>query len=122
MKPAPAAEKGQKRKRGEEFWVEICGRPVPAKNTDEGVRAVAEDKPIDPASVQRYLEGKFGDDLATVQTAMQTLAKALSPDALVEQAYGLYERFRPEIPVGKRGWGVKGELDLNLIRGMAKRA
>ncbi len=33
---------------GEDFWVEICNRPVPAKNTDEGVRAVIKDKPIDP--------------------------------------------------------------------------
>jgi len=32
---------------GEEFWVELCGRNIPAKNTDEGVRAVVKDKPID---------------------------------------------------------------------------
>jgi hypothetical protein len=28
----------------------------------------------------------------------------------------LYERFRPEIPPGQRGWGARGELDLHVIR------
>ena len=48
---------------GEEFWVEVVGRPVPAKSTDEGVRAVVLDKPIDPAKVEKYLKSKFGEDL-----------------------------------------------------------
>ena len=29
---------------GEEFWVQICGRAIPAKNIDDGVRAVVKDK------------------------------------------------------------------------------
>jgi hypothetical protein len=28
------------KERGEGFWIELCGRPVPAQNTDEGIRAV----------------------------------------------------------------------------------
>src|SRR5579859_1844794 len=36
-KPKEAREK---KKRGEEFWMEVCGRPVPAKNTKDGIRAV----------------------------------------------------------------------------------
>jgi hypothetical protein len=31
------------------------------------------------------------------------------------RAFSLYERFRPVIPEGVRGWGAKGELDLDLI-------
>ena len=104
---------------GEEFWIEVCGRPVPAKNTDQGVRAVVKDKPIDPAGVKRYLEGKFGDDLDAVRAAMCELADACGPDYLAEEAYSLYERFRPEIPRGRRGWGAKGDLDLDLIRSLA---
>jgi len=104
---------------GEDFWIEVCGRPVPAKNTDQGVRAVVKDKPIDPASVKRYLEGKFGNDLAAVRIAMSELADACSKADLTEQAYGLYERFRPEIPKDRRGWGAKGDLDLDLIRSLA---
>jgi hypothetical protein len=33
---------------------------------------------------------------------------------------GLYEKFRPEIPEGKKGWGARGELDLDYIRSLAK--
>jgi len=28
---------------------------------------------------------------------------------LRRKAYALYERFRPEIPTGKNGWGAKGK-------------
>jgi hypothetical protein len=115
------AEEAREKKRGEEFWVEICGRAVPAKNTDDGVRAVKGDNAIEPASVQRYLETKFGDDLETVVTALQVLAKAYRPKKLAGVAYTLYEEFRPAIPGGKAGWGAKGDLDLGFIEKLAKR-
>ena len=38
---------------------------------------------------------------------------------LAEKACALYEKFRPEIPPGKKGWGASGKLDLDLIRKMA---
>ena len=104
---------------GEEFWVEVCGRPVPAKNTADGVRAVIKDQPIDPAKVQKYLEGKFGEDLQAVTDAMKDLANAYEPEDLAEVAYGLYETFRPEVPRGKSGWARQGDLDLDLIRSLA---
>ena len=104
---------------GEDFWIDLCGRGVPAKNTEEGVRAVIKDKPIDPAKVETYLTGKFGDNLDAVTSAMKDLAGSFSADALAERAYGLYEKFRPQIPPGKRGWGAKGDLDLDLIRSLA---
>ena len=107
---------------GEEFWVEVCSRPVPAKNTEQGVRAVIRDKPIDAAGVQRYLAGKFGEDLGTVREAMAKLAGAYEPEDLAAVAYDLYARFRPVIPPGKRGWGAKGALDLDLIRSLAEEA
>lgn len=107
---------------GEEFWIEICGRPVPAKNTTDGVRAVVKDKPIDPAGVRRYLEQKFGDDLGTAREAMEHLAAALAPENLAGRAYSLYEKFRPNIPPGRRGWGAKGKLDPDFIRSLAKEA
>src|SRR6516164_8010462 len=34
------AKKAREKKRGEEFWVELLGRPIPSKNTENGVRAV----------------------------------------------------------------------------------
>ena len=104
---------------GEDFWVEVCGRPVPAKNTADGIRAVIKDQPIDPASVQKYLEGKFKDDLEPVRAAMTELARAYGAEELPAAAYTLYEQFRPEIARGKRGWGQKGDLDLDFIRSLA---
>ncbi len=71
FKPVPQEiKKARARKRGEEFLIEICGRSVPAVNTPDGVRAVIKDKPIEPKSVQRYLESKFGESLETARTAM----------------------------------------------------
>ena len=103
---------------GEDFWIEICERGVPVKNTPDGVRAVIKDKPIDPAKVQKYLESKFAEDLDAEREAMEPLAAALDPEDLAARAYKLYERFRPNIPPGQRGWGAKGELDLQLIRSL----
>ena len=119
--PPKAAEAGPPKTvgLGEDFWVEICGRALPAKNAKEGVRAVVKDKPIDPAAVRKYLAGKFADDLPAVRKAMEKLAGAFDPPELDQQAYSLYQQFRPTIPPGKRGWGTKGELDLALIRSLA---
>jgi hypothetical protein len=100
--------------------VTIMGRGVPAVTTAQGLRAAPAGKPIDPESVQSYLEKKFGDQLDEVRTAMGVLAKAYKPAELETKAFSLYEKFRPEIPEGKQGWGVKGELDLDYIRSLAK--
>ena len=118
----PKGEAGGRPKKvglGEEFWVEVCGRPVPAKGTPDGVRAVVKDKPIEPEKVRTYLASKFGDNLAAVRQAMADLAAAMDPEALAQRAYSLYEQFRPQIPPGRRGWGAKGELDLECIRSIA---
>jgi hypothetical protein len=114
------AKKARENEPGERFLIEVCGRAVPATNTDEGIRAVKKGRPIDPDSVRRYLENKFGDDLKAVRSAMQKLAKAYKPQELAHDAYPLYERFRPEIPAGKKGWGAKGDLDLGLIGRLGK--
>jgi hypothetical protein len=116
-KPTKAREK----RPGEPFRIEVCGRPVPARNTEAGIRAVRGGKEVDPGGVERYLEEKFGPDLKAVRSAMSRLAKNYKPAELAAEAYPLYERFRPEVPEGKRGWGAKGVLDLGLIERLAKR-
>ncbi len=116
--PAEAVSKAHKP--AEEFRVPLLGRSVPAVQTPQGVRATARGKPLDPVSVQRYLEQKFGQDLADVQAAMEKLTKVYTPDELAAKAYPLYEQFRPAIPEGTKGWGAKGELDLEKIRALAK--
>jgi hypothetical protein len=114
-KPAKARERGT----GETFLVELVGRPVPATNTADGIRATIKGRPISPDSVSRYLEGKFGEQLVAVRAAMEMLAQAFEPQQLEARAYALYEKFRPAIPEGKRGWGAQGELDLDYVRSLA---
>jgi hypothetical protein len=106
---------------GEDFWIEVLGRPVPVKNTAEGIRAVVKDTPINPGSVEKYLRSKLGGAFEPVAEAMCELASAYPPGELAQAAYHLYERFRPQIASGKRGWGQKGVLDLDLIRALAER-
>ena len=120
FKPAPQEiKKARAQKRGEEFLVEICGRQIPAINTADGVRAVNKNVPIDAKSVERYLESKFGDSLLTARAAMRDLAKSFRPEQLSQNAFSLYEQFRPAIPEGVTGWGAKGSLELDRIRSLA---
>jgi len=121
FKPSPKEIKEHRRKMRKEeiFTVDLLHRAVPAKYTDEGLRAFSGESPIRPQSVERYLENKFGDALEDVSNAMLELAKSLPPSELAEKGYALYEKFRPEIPPGKKGWGASGKLDPKLIRKMA---
>jgi hypothetical protein len=112
-------ERPKKSGLGEEFWIDLCGRAIPAKTTKDGIRAVVKDKPIEPASVLSYLERAFRDDLAPARKAMEALARSIESDILAEKAYSLYEKFRPSVARGKGGWGQKGELDLGRIRALA---
>jgi len=41
--------------------------------------------------------------LLKIPNAMLELTKSLPPSQLAEKAYALYEKFRPEIPPGKKG-------------------
>jgi hypothetical protein len=103
-----------------QHWVSILGRMVPAKETPGGMRAVIDDRPISPEGVESYLQRSFGASLDEVRAAMEEVATSYSPEELETTAYGLYERFRPQIAPGKRGWGQKGELDLGLVRSLAR--
>jgi hypothetical protein len=106
---------------GGQLLVTVLGRPVPAVQTSQGVRATINGQPIDPGSVRRYLKRAFGGDLAAVQAALEELAQAYSRDELAARAYPLYEQFRPAVPAGKQGWGAKGELRLDAIRALAQK-
>ena len=113
-------EEKQKEKPVKVEFIELLGRGVPAVKTSQGMRAAIKGEEIDPQSVEKYLKQKFGDDLDEARTAMEKLAKAYTPKQLESEAYGLYEKFRPKIPEGTKGWGAKGNLDLEYIRSLAK--
>jgi hypothetical protein len=117
---AEKKEDKKKEKEADVKFVELLGRGIPAVKTPNGLRAAEKGKPIPSESVQAYLEQKFKDDLDETRKAMKKLAKSYTPKQLESKAYGLYEKFRPEIPEGKKGWGAKGELDLDYIRSLAE--
>jgi hypothetical protein len=100
--------------------IEILGRDVPAVKTPRGLRAAVKGEVIHAGSVEAYLKQKFGENYEDARAAMEKLAKAYTPKQLEGKAYDLYEKFRPEIPEGTKGWGAKGELDLNYIRSLAE--
>ena len=84
------------------------------------MRALAKGKEIDPEPVERYLFTKFGEGYDDALGAMRLLAKSRTPLRLAAEAYSLYEKFRPAVPAGTRGWGAKGTLELEAIRKLAK--
>jgi hypothetical protein len=118
-KLALSKAEGKKEQEAKPEFVELLGRGIPAVKTPNGLRAAEKGKPIHAESVQTYLEQKFKEDLDDARKAMEKLAKAYTPKQLESKAYDLYEKFRPEIPEGKKGWGAKGELDLEYIRSLA---
>jgi hypothetical protein len=69
-------KKAREKERDEEFWIEVCGRPIPARNTEDGIRAVEGAQVIEPDGVRRYLDDKFGENLKAARSAMQRLAKS----------------------------------------------
>ncbi len=113
-------KKEEKKKEQPVEFIELLGRGIPVVKTRKGMRTAILGEEIDPGSVEKYLQQKFGDDLKDARAAMETLAKAFTPKQLETRAFSLYEKFRPEIPEGTKGWGMKGELDLGTIHALAK--
>ena len=101
--------------------VRLLGREISVKKTDQGLRADAGGQVIDPASVKKYLEQKFKENLSEVRQAMQTLAQSTDPASLNRRGFALYEEFRPAIPEGQRGWGAAGELSVEKIRQLVEK-
>ena len=99
--------------------VPLMGRQVPVVELKGVTRAAVHGEAIDPASVTRYLEKAFGDDLEAARGAFERLARSRSTALLATQGFALYEKFRPGIPPGQKGWGAKGLLDLDLVEALA---
>jgi len=121
--PSPAEvrrKRAQKAKAAGVFRVELLGRAVPVLHTDDGLRAVGKDqKPLTPQGVERYLASKFGPALPEMRAAMMVLARSRRPAVLAQEAFRLYEAFRPDVPAGEAGWGAKGTLSARKIEALA---
>ena len=117
-KPDLVRERGERLSEGEQLHVGLLGRAVPVVKTPEGLRAVSKGKPGNPAQIEKYLAGKFGERLGDARQAMAELAAACEPADLSWRGFRLYEQFRPAVPTGESGWGAKGELDLRKVRAL----
>ncbi len=98
--------------------VPLLGRIIHVAPTADGPRAISKNALVKPETVERYLRGKFGDQLEAVSLAMKGLAATMPEEILNEQAFRLYEQFRPDVPSDERGWGAKGVLDLDRIHAL----
>lgn len=58
--------------------------------------------------------------LDDAREGMTALAQSMAPSRAAREGFCLYEKFRPEIAGGVKGWGAAGRLDLDGIRAMAK--
>ncbi len=63
----------------ETVTIDLLHRALPARYTDEGLRALSGESPIRPESMEKYLESKFGDALEDVSNAMLELANSMPP-------------------------------------------
>ena len=113
------ARAGRPAGRGRGVRVDLLGRAVPVVRTPDGLRAVSKGKPGNPASIEKYLAGKFGDRPRGSPGGHGRAAAAHEPGDLNRRGFRLYERFRPEVPRGESGWGAMGELDLAKVRAAA---
>jgi hypothetical protein len=95
--------------------VHLLGRDVPVTEGKGGLRALDHDHAASVQPAQAYVERAFGEHLPVVRQAMERLAASMPPDELNRVGFRLYERFRPEVPAGTKGWGAKGVLDLARI-------
>ena len=73
---APARRKRPEPQPGKSLRIELMGRAVPAVKTPEGFRAVNDGRPINPESVENYVESKFGESLGQARDAMKARLRA----------------------------------------------
>ena len=104
------------------FHVALMGRAVPVLHTDEGLRAADRDQtPVSPESVEKYLASKFGQTLPVVRLAMEKWARSREPEALAEEGFRLYEKFRPRGAGRRVGMGSAGGVERQEDRAAGSR-
>lgn len=122
FEPSPENLDQNRKEHGpDEVMIEFMQRHVPVIVTADGIRATTHGKAMSPPSVEKYIAGKFGTHLEEARAAMIALAKSIPASEINRHAFGLYTKFRPEIPEGVEGWGASGALSLDAIRQAADR-
>lgn len=117
----PDETKAKKKRKVELETFDVFGMSIPAKRTPDGLcLALQSGRPIQPSTVEGYVRNAFGPDYKNVQAAMEFLANSYSPQEIGGTAYSLYEKFRPSVPYGVKGWGAKGVLDIDVVKDLTK--
>jgi hypothetical protein len=67
---------------------------------------------------EEMLKRKFGTRYGDVRRCFEEGLEGWRGEEgeLMEGAFGMYERFRPTVEAGQKGWGRKGELSLDRVR------
>jgi hypothetical protein len=103
--PTEIEEHPRKMCKEETVIIGLLHRAVLARCTDEGLRALSGDSPIRPESVQKYLQGKFGDALEDVSNVMLELAKPLPPLSWPKKPIPCTKNFGLRFLPGRRDGG-----------------
>lgn len=109
------ASKDQSKKKGGDLpMVKVMGFPMTLKNDS----VIVKGKPKTTREVS--LVRKYGSD-ESYGKAKDAMIEALQDwkgkeDDLDAKAFHMYERFRPDVAKGQKGWGRKGELHLSKVR------
>jgi hypothetical protein len=114
--PKDSVEKPKKEKQGEE--VAVMGFHLRMKDGSVLLGGKAK------AANEEGLRKKFGEE--GYQAAGDAFRDGLASwegceDELDGKAFHMYERFRPSVAGGQRGWGKKGELDLEEVRSVLRK-
>lgn len=85
---------------------------------NDGLALVGSEQKGKPGN-EEQLKKKFGDDeYKAAKTVFEEVLKGWKgdEDELNKQAFGFYEKFRPEVRAGQKGWGSKGKLGFEKVR------
>lgn len=93
----------------------ICTKQLHATNGPVVLRAVLNDKLVDPHSAWSHLRKRFGTALGYVMAQMDAACTAAGEEELRRTAYRYYMHIRPNIPSGTRGWGAHGRLETSKL-------
>lgn len=98
-------DRAGQRRRAQARTVRLLGRDVPVGEGEGSLRALDQDRPSLIGPARAYVERAFGEHLPVVRQAMEGLAASIPPDELNRVGFHLYERFRPDVAAGAKGWG-----------------
>lgn len=101
--------------------VGLLGVRVSVTRTEAGMRGMDKNgEQVEPRMVRLLLETKFECQLNPLKVEMERVARTYAPECLLEDdgrlVYLLYVRFRPRVPLGRAGWGAKGNLDTARLK------